>query len=128
MLGAQYLDRPVSLWLVFDYVVEEPTGKDAVTFDLAQVYLDEYNVEYNYGYAYENASQGYLGLGSAWDVLKVFEDVDEDWQPENPRVAQLEGAAKWLLGSTMRAYPMDKPAQSPQRLRYYEQMEEEEEA
>ncbi|KAI4187475.1 MAG: hypothetical protein LQ346_005483 [Caloplaca aetnensis] len=115
---------PVSLWLVFDYVMVSPRGKDT-TIKLSEVYLNEYNEEFNYGYAFEKAPQGYLGLGSAWDVLKVFDDVDKDWQPENPRVPELDGAAKWHLGSTMRAYPLDKPAQSPQRLRYFEQAEEE---
>ncbi|KAL8906334.1 MAG: hypothetical protein Q9207_002109 [Kuettlingeria erythrocarpa] len=115
---------PVSLWLVFDYVMDSYRGHDT-TIELSQIYLNEYNVETNYGYAYEKEPQGYLGLGGAWDVLKVFDDVDKDWQPENPRVAQLEGAARWHLGSTMRAYPLDRPAQSPQRLRYFEQAEEE---
>ncbi|KAL9014042.1 MAG: hypothetical protein Q9173_001292 [Seirophora scorigena] len=113
---------PVSLWLVFDYVMVTPGG-DHATIKLSQVYLNERNEYDHYGYAFEKVPQahGYLGLGGAWDVLKVFDDVDEDWQPENAIAAKLDDAGRrWELGSTMRAYALDKPPVNASRLRYRE--------
>ncbi|KAL8752069.1 MAG: hypothetical protein Q9184_005857 [Pyrenodesmia sp. 2 TL-2023] len=113
---------PVSLWLVFDYVMVTPSGDDA-TIEISEVYLNERNELDNYAYAFEKVPQaaGYLGLDSAWDVIKVFDNVEEDWQPENAIAAQLDDAERrWELGSTIRAYALHKPPVNASRLRYFE--------
>ncbi|KAI4184063.1 MAG: hypothetical protein LQ346_006181 [Caloplaca aetnensis] len=113
---------PASLWLVFDYVMVSPSGHDT-TIELSQIYLNEYNELTNYAYAFEEAPQahGYLGLGSAWDVAKVFDDIDKDWQPAGAKAAKLDGPERrWKLGSTMRAYPLEKPPMNASRLRYFQ--------
>ncbi|KAL8900520.1 MAG: hypothetical protein Q9207_005656 [Kuettlingeria erythrocarpa] len=104
---------PVSLWLVFDYVKTDPEEDDS-TVNLSQIYLNECNEVHAFSYAFEQVPQGhvYLGLDRAWDVLKVFDDVDTDWQPKYAKDAQLEGAKRsWELGSTMKAYALEKPPQ-----------------
>ncbi|KAL8900521.1 MAG: hypothetical protein Q9207_005657 [Kuettlingeria erythrocarpa] len=113
---------PASLWLVFDYVLDSYRGHDT-TVDLSQIYLNEYNELTNYAYAFEEVPQGhgYLGLGSAWDVAKVFDDIGKDWQPAAAKAAKLDGPERrWKLGSTMRAYPLEEPPMNASRFRYFE--------
>ncbi|KAL8900917.1 MAG: hypothetical protein Q9207_005450 [Kuettlingeria erythrocarpa] len=103
---------PVSLWLVFEYVTATPDGRDAHV-DLRNVYWNQANELDELPYTYDEAPlEGYLKLGGAWDVLKVFDDVERDWQPENP--AKLVGDERWELGPSLRAYALKMPpADSP---------------
>ncbi|KAL8840304.1 MAG: hypothetical protein Q9170_001388 [Blastenia crenularia] len=111
---------PVSLWLVFDYQINMPDG-GVGEVGLREIYRNRYNEDHVYEdpftwYAYNYApSTGYLQLGGEWDVLKVFDDVDKDWQPEN--VKELHDAKKWLLGPTLRAYVLNMPPKESPGLR-----------
>ncbi|KAL8653804.1 MAG: hypothetical protein Q9210_001886 [Variospora velana] len=101
---------PVSLWLVFDYVQTDYFGDDT-NVRLSQIYLNHGNESRGFPYTFDELPQapGYLGLGSAWDVLKVFDDVDQDWQPTNAKAAKLDGAERWELGPSLRAYALQMP-------------------
>ncbi|KAL8900410.1 MAG: hypothetical protein Q9207_005712 [Kuettlingeria erythrocarpa] len=101
---------PVSLWLAFDYVKTNFVGDDT-NVDLSEIYLNHGNEYRGFPYTFERVLQlpGYLGLGSAWDVLKVFDDVDRDWQPESVQAAKLDGAQRWELGPSLRAYALKYP-------------------
>ncbi|KAL8927290.1 MAG: hypothetical protein Q9208_002467 [Pyrenodesmia sp. 3 TL-2023] len=98
---------PVSLWLVFDYVTTTPNGEDSHV-RLGNVYWNQHNELDELPYTYDEAPvEGYLKLGGAWDLLKVFDDVERDWQPEN--VVKLDGAERRELGPSLRAYALKMP-------------------
>ncbi|KAL8975090.1 MAG: hypothetical protein Q9197_000669 [Variospora fuerteventurae] len=111
---------PVSLWLVFDYVKTNFLGDDT-NVQLSQIYLNQGNESRGFPYTFDEvpqAQQGYLGLGSAWDVLKVFDDVSRDWQPTNAKAAKLDGAERWELGPSLRAYALQMPPEDSPGFRF----------
>ncbi|KAL8829938.1 MAG: hypothetical protein Q9170_005959 [Blastenia crenularia] len=98
---------PVSLWLVFDYETCDADG-EASNVELSNIYRNRHNEVHEYLYTYDDAPlEGYLHLGGAWDVLKVFEDVERDWEPE--QVKELDGVERRLLGPSLRAYALHMP-------------------
>ncbi|KAL8941829.1 MAG: hypothetical protein Q9216_002007 [Gyalolechia sp. 2 TL-2023] len=108
---------PVSLWLVFDYVTADSLDRNT-TVDLCEMYPNQRSKDDQLLYIWDRAKpHGYLELRTEWDVLKVFDDIDKDWQPEEPRVTKLDAATKYLLGSKMRAYRLVKPPRNSPGLR-----------
>lgn len=107
--------KPPSLWLIFDYLTF--TDVDDQVPDLSQIYWNTRNVSHQVPYMYERCTspEGYLEIGEAWDVLKVFDDVGAEWLPDKPGAPKLdEVARRWELGPTMRAYAtIQPPAESP---------------
>ncbi|KAL8840028.1 MAG: hypothetical protein Q9170_001512 [Blastenia crenularia] len=111
--------NPVSLWLIFNYVVnnadpDEDADEDAEPqCPLSDIYYNMYNELHDLPYAHykQEDPKGYLELGSKWDMLEVFHDVEKDWIPHEPKRVELDGARREHLGSTMRFYSLQRPPQ-----------------
>ncbi|KAL8919376.1 MAG: hypothetical protein Q9208_006829 [Pyrenodesmia sp. 3 TL-2023] len=106
---------PVSVWLVYEYVTTDFLG-DEITVQLSDIYLNQGNEWKEFPYTFDRLppAQAYLGLDSAWDVLKVFDDVEKDWQPQNAQAAKLDSPERrYNLGPTLRAYALELPPKSP---------------
>ncbi|KAL8647033.1 MAG: hypothetical protein Q9226_006600, partial [Calogaya cf. arnoldii] len=81
--------KPISLWLIYDYVQIQASSRETVYTALG----------------------GFLGFGEAWDVVMVFDNVD-DWHPEDLQKSQPKFSNLHRLGPSLRVYTLDYSASS----------------